>query len=116
MNGEEERGEEWKLKVYQCYTPYYVLKVHIHLHTDPNASCANGDIRLVGGASQYEGRVEVCIGDNWINVCAGRYSWNDRDAEVVCRQLGFDTQCMYMYVYIMGYCTYLFSQVYVLRT
>ena len=62
--------------------------------TDPNADCKNGAIRLASGTSQYEGRVEVCIGGEWGTVCGDRF-WNDRDAEVVCRQLGFDTKCMY---------------------
>ena len=62
--------------------------------TDPNAGCSSGAIRLVDGATQYEGRVEVCIGGEWGTVC-GDFFWTDEDAEVVCRQLEFDTQCTY---------------------
>ena len=75
----------------------------IHTHclptTDPNAACDSGAIRLANGATQYEGRVEVCIGGEWGTVC-GDSAWTDEDAEVVCRQLGFDTQCTYIYVYM----------------
>ncbi|XP_061742168.1 lysyl oxidase homolog 3B isoform X2 [Nerophis ophidion] len=43
-------------------------------------------IRIVGGRSSYEGRVEVQVGSKWGTVCST--GWTTKEAMVVCRQLG----------------------------
>ena len=55
-------------------------------------SCAEGDVRLAvgdgdGASDLFRGRVEVCIDGGFGTVCDD--SWDNQDASVACRQLGF---------------------------
>ena len=47
----------------------------------------HGEVRLIGGSSALEGRVEVCVSGTWGTVCHDH--WSSIDAQVVCRQQGF---------------------------
>lgn len=49
--------------------------------------CTEGAIRLMDGATDMEGRVEVCVGRRWGTVCDD--AWSVEDARVACGQLGF---------------------------
>ena len=58
------------------------------------SNCSDGDVRLVGGTSSNEGRVEICINQAWGSICYSTYrytwrnTWNINEGKVVCRHLG----------------------------
>ncbi len=56
-------------------------------HFDTYSGCPDGTIRLAGGSTDSEGRVEICFNRVRGTVCDD--FWGVLDAKVVCRQLGF---------------------------
>jgi len=60
--------------------------------------CSHGNIRLRGGSTSMNGRVEVCLNGDWGTVCHDR--WANIDANVACRQLGFSGSGEFL-VYIL---------------
>ena len=58
------------------------------------AVCMTGELRLVDGATNNTGRLEVCYNGEWGTVCDDLF--NDLAASVACRQLGLEGRsCKY---------------------
>ena len=53
------------------------------------ASCSDGEVRLVEGESEWEGRLEVCFSRRWGTV--GSDGWTQTNAQVVCNDLGYES-------------------------
>ena len=63
----------------------------------------------MGGNNTYSGEVEVFYQGYWSDICS--YSWDYRDADVVCRELGY-SGAMAAYVYRSYYSYTALSNVY----
>ena len=51
------------------------------------APCTDGQLRLAGGNVDSEGRVEICLDNEWGTICDD--GWSTNDANVACSVLGF---------------------------
>ena len=70
------------------------------------ANCTDGELRLMDGTVDSEGRVEICINNAWGAVCEAGFT--REEATVVCRQLGL--------LQDEGMCNVLCVDVYIRRT
>ena len=63
------------------------LTCHLVMLTD---NCDHGEVRspLLGGASESEGLVEVCVDGNYLPVSLDNGRFSVREATVICKQLG----------------------------
>ena len=65
-------------------------------HVTVPANCSNGDIQLSKGS---RGTVEICVFGYWGTICDNQ--WDNIDASVVCRQLGYSYHGMCLHGYLL---------------
>ena len=66
--------------------PVYKLAVN-DFHDAVAAQYGDGNLRLVGGSYQWEGRVEVFFNRSWGTITDS--DWTSEDAQAVCRTMGY---------------------------
>ncbi len=59
------------------------ILVYYFLHL--TKGCSHGDVRIASETNQTEGRVEICLNNEWGTICD--QMWDNMDTMVVCRQL-----------------------------
>ena len=57
---------------------------------------------MVGGISPYEGRVEICLDEEYSTVCD--QMWDVTDASIACRQLGHSDTGLFVVIMIPTFC------------
>lgn len=68
----------------------YIDRLYISVNSFQSSfslSYVGHPVRLQGGATEYDGRVEISYADQWYMVCDDY--WGIEEANVVCNQLGF---------------------------
>ena len=51
------------------------------------ADCVDGEVRLMEGEFEWDGRLEVCIGKRWGTVSSD--GWTQTNNGIVCHDLGY---------------------------
>ena len=86
-----------RLNIYNSdYISYHFLMYRLHnslIFTLAPQNCMDGDLRLMGGPSEREGRVEMCYKGFWGSISDTQ--WDNEDAAVTCSQLGFEPSGTY---------------------
>ena len=63
-----------------------VLQMNVCLsHAD---DCTDGQVRLVDGATDVEGRVEICFSRKWGTISGD--GWTQTESTIVCNDLGYE--------------------------
>ena len=75
----------------QGHTPHQLNWIHkiVTIVLIDSGGCTHGEVRrpLLGGASEDEGVVEVCVNGIYLPVSLDNGNFSTREASIICRQL-----------------------------
>jgi deleted-in-malignant-brain-tumors protein 1 len=69
---------------------YFVIYTNYYKKYKITAICCNGAVRLASSTQSVDsvfGRVDVCVNGTWGTICSD--FWENIDASIVCKQLGY---------------------------
>ena len=87
-----------------CWWWQYQAVISVFIFIKDPTCVRQGDLRLVGGMTEHEGRLEVCWGGAWGTVSGD--GWSLPDTLVACRQLGYNDTCKWDESIIHVLCVY----------
>ena len=64
---------------------HYILNL---VYSSTYSNCIDGQVRLFGVSTDYEGTVEICINCTWGTIYDW-YGWAYKEAQTVCNTLGY---------------------------
>ena len=79
------------------------MYINISYFIDPGGCNNDGQVRLVNGTIEQEGRVEICTNRVWGAVC--QIGWSIFDAYVLCKSLGYGGQSI-LPIELHNYCIF----------
>ena len=74
------------------YTPAGII---CQGNTSTPTDCKHGDVRLVNGVKETEGRMEVCAYGHWAMACDS--NWNIAATRLICKQMGLPIESTYIH-------------------
>ena len=81
------------------YIYTYVHYILNSVHSSTYSNCTDGQVRLFGGSTDYEGTVEICINNAWGTI--SDYRWGYQEAQTVCNVLGYTAPGMNVREYLI---------------
>ena len=76
---------------YSTYSNLSTAMVFVTLYG--KTECTNGEIRLVPGSDSRQ-YVQYCSDGEWKSMCTGAGTWQNTEAAVACRQLGYSASML----------------------
>ena len=73
--------------IMNCYILSFFISSLLSVPSSKYSNCTDGEVRLVGGSTEYEGTVHICLNHAWGTVYTT--VWNEKSAQTVCNVLGY---------------------------